>query len=93
MPEKRKFQEDWGKKFWGRGLADRVFFGLNRNAYTPHMCLSKSMTITNRASVQQKVQVGICAHQRLRTACTSAQSDQSSMGVLCKAKRLKVSSG
>ena len=27
--------------------------------------------------VQQNVQVGMCAHRRLRSACESAQSDQS----------------
>ena len=29
------------------------------------------------ARVQQKVQVGMCAHQRLRSDCTSVQSDLS----------------
>ena len=29
------------------------------------------------AGVQQNVQVGTCAHRRLRSACAAAQSDQS----------------
>ena len=63
MPEKRKFQEDWGQKFLGRGLVDRVFLLALIEMHTHHTrVLSKSMTIANRASVQPKVHVGICAH-------------------------------
>ena len=38
------------------------------------------------ADVQQKVQVGMCAHQRLRSAFASTKSDQSSIGTLWLAK-------
>ena len=34
------------------------------------------------ADVQLKVQVGMCTHQRLRSACASSQSDQSLQWVL-----------
>ena len=35
-----------------------------------------------RAGFQEKLQVGMCTHQRLRSACTSAKTDVSSMGIL-----------
>ena len=43
-------------------------------------------TFSMRAGVQQKVQVCMCVHRRLRSVCASAQHDQSSLDALCVAK-------